>query len=61
MTEAVFDFEDIARRLKGEPDKEEIVCGLCEGGGWIMSSTPAGKPIPVECPDCGNPEDLLCP
>lgn len=32
------------------------LCGNCEGGGWVMGSTPSGIPCPKECPDCGNPK-----
>lgn len=30
----------------------EYVCQTCEGGGWVMESTPAGNPVEKECPDC---------
>jgi hypothetical protein len=59
MTSAVFDFEDIHKRMLGDR-KLEPVCAKCEGGGWIEKHS-AWPPQFELCPHCHNIEGHPCP
>jgi hypothetical protein len=64
---AADDFGAIAARLKeieGErpAPAADVVCELCEGGGWVMASYQGATPPNFEiCRVCFNPNNLPSP
>ena len=64
MTEAVFDFPDINRRISKDPEiftpskpakkaKRVVECEYCDDEGWIPG---VRANTYVQCLDCGNPD-----
>jgi len=67
MTSFVYDFKDIASRMKGElkaqPEITSIYpyCAICEDTGWVEDPFTARPPAFKECTYCGNPLQRLSP
>lgn len=69
MTSFVYDFKDIAQRMKGElkaaPENEITLigynCNACEDTGWIIDPFTSRPFAFQECIYCGNPLQRLSP
>jgi hypothetical protein len=53
MTFAVFDFQNIHARMRGD-HKQQPECVRCEGKGWTYTHSDLG--LMEVCPLCFNPE-----
>lgn len=67
MTPIADDYAAIRSRLaeieagEREDERNDPVCFLCSGSGWMLDGMTPQGPIAAVCEACGNPDGKACP